>query len=122
MQKSLLDLLHAPPTLLPVDPLGTVILTEIDERIVLPHPRRRWERACIEVHQHTDGLWMWAVQFHLDSGCGSGYRVGPKWGRFAATRGDAIFHAAEEMREHLKRCHAPCKSKAVILEWLEALS
>lgn len=97
-QTSLLDLMRAPPIIRPVDPDGPVIQGEPDELLRLKHPRLAWDIARIELHRHDDGLWMWSV-----SVAGGGYRVGPKWGKFAATRDDALHHAAQELNKGMRR-------------------
>lgn len=98
-QASLLDLLRSPPVARPVDPDGPVVQGEPDETLTLPHPRMAWPLARIELHRHDDGLWMWSVS----SACTSSYKVGPKWGRFAQTRDDALFHAAQELLSAIGR-------------------
>jgi hypothetical protein len=102
-----------------VDPDGPVIQGKIDEVLTLPHPRLRWDRARIELHQHTDGLWMWATGYHDDGGSGGGYRVGPKWGNFAASRDDALFYACEEIRS---RTSGDSKALVAIRRWLDELA
>lgn len=92
MQLSLLDLMQPEPILRPVEPDGSVITGAVDITLRLPHPRLAWDLARIELHQHDDGLWMWSV--HI---CGAGYKVGPKWGKFAETQASATYHAASEM-------------------------
>lgn len=106
-QPSLLDMMRGAPIIRPVDPLGEVIQGDPDEVLRLKHSRLAWDITRIELHQHSDGLWMWSV-----SCAGGGYRVGPKWGKFAATRDDALHHAAQEliekMRGKLARADAGC--------------
>lgn len=109
---------RAPPIIRRADPDGPVIQGKIDEVLTLPHPRLRWARARIELHRHTDGLWMWAIGYHDDGGSGGGYRVGPKWGNFASTRDDALFYACEEMRD---RMHGESKALNAIRRWLDEL-
>lgn len=41
------------------------------------------------------GQWMWSVSWQIGTS-GSGYRVGPKWGRFAPTRAEALEEAQAE--------------------------
>lgn len=85
------------PVLAPVDPDGPVIQGAPDVTLRLPHPRLAWDLAVIELHEHEDGRWMWAV-----SGAGGGYKVGPKWGRFAATQEEAMRFAAIELHDKIK--------------------
>lgn len=100
-QLGLFDTLHAPPVILPVDRDGPVVQGDVDETLALPHPRLAWNRAEIELHRHDNGLWMWSASWHCDMG-GSSYRVGPKWGKFAETRDDALFYAVCEIRDRLR--------------------
>ncbi|MBT0780551.1 hypothetical protein [Paracoccus sp. pheM1] len=97
-QLSLFDALRQPPVMRPVEPSGTVVQGEIDETLTLPHPRLAWPLARIELHQHVDGLWMWSVSM-----AGGGYRVGPKWGKFAQSRDDARSYACDELLERCAR-------------------
>ncbi|WP_294138359.1 hypothetical protein [Sphingomonas sp.] len=110
---------RAPAIVRRVDPNGPVIQGKIDEVLMLPHPHLRWARARIELHRHTDGLWMWATGYHDDGGSGGGYRVGAKWGNFAKTRDDALFYACEEIRE---RATGDSKALAAIRRWLDDLA
>lgn len=80
-----------------VDPDGPVVQGEPHEMLTLPHPRLAWPLAEIQLHRHEDGRWMWGV-----TGAGGGYKVGPKWGKFAATRDDARRHAAAELLERIE--------------------
>jgi hypothetical protein len=114
---SLLDLMHAPPVVRPVDPDGAVIQGEVDETLTW-YGRRPWIRARIELHRHDDGLWMWAIDWRV-SGRGAGYRVGPKWGRFAETRADALFWA---VRELVGRLPEGDPDAARIRAWAESLA
>lgn len=99
MQMSLLDLMRQPAILRPVDPCGAVVPRGlIDEVLELPHPRLAWELARIELHRAPDGLWMWATGL-----CGGGYRVGEKWGHYAASRDDAAHHGAVEILASVER-------------------
>lgn len=117
-QLTLFDALHEPPVLLPVDPDGHVVQGDVDEFLFLPHPRLAWNHAEIELHRHDDGLWMWSASWHCDS-CGHGYRVGPKWGKFAQTRDDALFYAVREITSRLEGKDSPEAKQ--ILKWLASL-
>jgi len=118
MQLGLFDALHALPVIVPVDPDGPVVKGEVDEFLCLPHPRLAWNRAEIELHRHENGLWMWSASWHCDN-CGSSYRVGPKWGKFAETRDDALFYAVRELTAALEGKDTPEAKQ--ILEWAAAL-
>lgn len=52
----------------------------------------------IELARHTDGRYMWSTSFHTPTG-GQGYRVGPKWGKFANSPIEALQHARLEIAE-----------------------
>lgn len=117
-QLSLFDTLRTPAIRKPVEPNGRVLQGDPDVVFRLKHPRLAWDRARIELHQHTDGLWMWSASFHCDN-FGGGYRVGAKWGRFAQTRDDALFYAASEIEESLKG--KPGKDASLVLAWIVTL-
>jgi len=108
--------LRSPAILMPVIADGEVIQGDIDEILRLPHKRLAWDTATIELHQHTDGRWMWSTGWNLDWQ-GSGYRVGPKWGKFAETRDDALHYAKEE----LLRSVSDLDGAKAIVAWAEAL-
>jgi hypothetical protein len=115
----LLDLMRAPPIKRPCDPNGEVVRGEVDETLTLPHPRGGWHRARIELHRHTDGLWMWGTNVDAD-GYGGGYRVGPKWGNFAQTRDDALHWAVQEILDRLKNKTDPAAQN--IRDWAQGLA
>lgn len=117
IQPSLFDALHRPPVYRSIDPGGHVLQGDPDTTLILPHPRLAWGRARIELHPH-DGLWMWSASFGLDGG-GRGYRIGPKWGRFAETKDDALFYAIREIREGIER--DTCDASNAIRKWLDGL-
>ena len=75
--------------------------------------------VAIELAQHTDGLWMWATHTHFANG-GGGYRVGPKWGKFADTRDEALWAACYEIKERLAGKRDDPKVIAMI-DWLDEL-
>lgn len=90
---------HRPaPKLEPVDPDGPVIDGAPDVTYRLPHPKLAWDMAAIQIHQHEDGRWMWAVHT-----AGGGYKVGPKWGRFAESALTAASFAAAELLDWCDR-------------------
>lgn len=73
--------------------------------------------AAIELAQHTDGTWMWGISYCFADGCGGGYRVGPKWGKFADTRGEAIWAACRELKERI----AAGQHTEELVNWLDEL-
>ena len=123
-QFSFMDTLIPPPIRIdrPCDPNGPVIVSTADIAEVLEYTGKNISYFRIELHPHTDGLWMWGINYQVEWR-GSGYRVGPKWGKFAEDRDGALYHAREEMRERLHRLDP--KSSASVrngLAWLDSLS
>lgn len=116
-QASLFDVLHQPPVILPVKPNGDVVQGDVDTHLFLPHPRLAWHLAEIELHPH-EGLWMWSASFNCDNH-GSGYRVGPKWGKFAHSKSDALHHAVKELEERLDKKESSTAEQ--ILRWARSL-
>ena len=114
---NLLDLMRTPPIRKRVDPDEPVLLTSPDEELILPHPRMAWDSARIQLHQQTDGLWMWATSFGT-SQRGSGYAIGAKWGNFAETRDDALHWAIQELSGRLK---PEIPEEKRICTWLQTL-
>lgn len=100
-----------------VDADGPVVQDEIDHVFELPS-KLAWPTARIEIHRANNGYWMWAVQIQLSCGSGGGYRVGPKWGRFAVTRFDALFYACRELDERARhRTDEKDKDREAVLAW-----
>lgn len=82
----LVDLMQPPALVRPVEPDGAVVAGE--PHTVLrwqPNPKQHYRCAEIELHPADDGTWMWSASFCTGEG-GGGYKVGPKWGKFAADR------------------------------------
>lgn len=117
-QLDLFSALRGPKIVLPIDPDGHVVHGNIDEVLTLPHRGLAWNRADIELHRHVDGRWMWSTSFHIEDR-GGGYRVGPKWGKFAETRDDALFYAIEELSSRLDGYDT--KDARDIRAWMAAL-
>lgn len=63
-------------------------------------PGCRYGRAQIELAQHHDGRWMWGIDYRT-TWSGGGYHVGPKWGRFADCRVDAVREALAELADRV---------------------
>lgn len=76
--------------------------------------------AVIELHQHNDGRWMWSSSFNLSNGSGRCYKVGPKWGNFAASRSEAMVRAKREMLQEMGGSEA-CGSVSRIKSWMKEL-
>jgi hypothetical protein len=122
-QLSLFGSARPRPTLEPVDPDGSVVEGSIDVTLRLPHPRLAWDMAAIQLHQHEDSRWMWAIQ-HANGG----YQVGPKWGRFAPSQAAALTYAAGELLDWCDRTEAQGQTLSIttdqlnkIRAWAEAL-
>lgn len=106
----------------PVEPYGHVVQDDcLIERIEygahnLIGSTKGRKRAVpdieIEIAQHDDGLWMWGTSSMIRGGY-RGYRVGPKWGKFARTREDAIAAACNEIEAR--------NPEPPVLAWLESL-
>jgi hypothetical protein len=82
----------------------------------------RFSNASIQLCQHTDGLWMWSSSTYFMGG-GRTYRVGPKWGRFADTRDEALHAACDEIKEVVEGPSSPAPANTVgpIIRWLDSL-
>jgi hypothetical protein len=63
-------------------------------------------------------MWMWGWSFLIDNDRGGGYRVGPKWGKFAMSIEDAIYWACRELRQAIADGRNG-KSKKMIECWLD---
>lgn len=115
-QLSLFDSLRAPAIRRPVDPNGPVIQCNPTETVSLESKRFAWPHAKIELHVHIDGTWMWSASFQCGDH-GNSYRVGPKWGKFAESRDDALYYACVELRSRIaKESHSDAK---LIRAWIE---
>ncbi len=120
-----LDLFSSPPKAWPfkgdsvsVDPDGRVCTDdEIEEAIHLGD----WHVGLrIELAIHND-LWMWGSSFHTGtSGCG--YRVGPKWGKFAETRDEALSRAVTEVRKRATEQGGGEKIIKLVNAWQKGLT
>lgn len=121
----LLDLMVSPPIIKRCEPDGPVVQGEIETVLRLEHPKKlAWAQSRIEVHPHTDGTWMWSTSvstYGEDGQGGHSYRVGPKWGKFANTREDAIYWAAREIEEFINRKSTNDESIKRIRAWLAGL-
>ncbi|HEV7436126.1 MAG TPA: hypothetical protein VGO22_14795 [Pseudorhizobium sp.] len=117
-QLGLFDAVRRPPLIKKIDAYGSVLQAEPDHTFRLKHPRMAWDRARIEIHQHRDGTWMWSTRWQCESE-GGGYRVGEKWGKFAESREDALFYAAQEIEQRLSG--KVSADAALILKWTASL-
>jgi hypothetical protein len=116
----LLDLMRAAATIRPVDRDGSVIQSGVHEVLSLTRARSAMYLAEIELHEdRASGLWMWSTSWNTGAS-GQTYRVGPKWGKFADTREDALHWACVELRDRLAR--ETGKEVSDILKWLGGLA
>jgi hypothetical protein len=69
----------------------------------------------IEPARHGE-LWMWGTSFSTSTG-GSSYRVGPKWGKFAESRGDAVLQACDEIRKRAAGHSGGAKVVQLLNNW-----
>ena len=122
-QLSMFDIFEPPPALIieRVDPCGEVVRGQADETLTLPRKGNANPIAEIELHQHINGRWMWSTSHHLSNGSGGCYKVGPKWGKFAATRSDALRAAVDELIDHLGKREA-CRDIAPAIAWARTLT
>ena len=124
-QLSLFDAMRAPPIIRPVDPDGHVVQGRACHLFALWDQRTIVRQCQIEVHPTPDGLWMWSTNYNVGYG-GAGYKVGEKWGKFAATDEDALRFAVEELRFRLAEYRVNEKSETKIihkiLAWASALT
>lgn len=122
-QLSMFDLWTPPIAIMiePCDPFGAVIQGAADVTLTLPRKGNVNPIAEIELHQHTDGRWMWSTEHTLSNGSGGSYRVGPKWGRFAATKPDALSAAVNELIERVGK-RDRCKDIPAIIAWARGLA
>jgi len=99
-----------------VDPNGSVTKhPKVTHR--LSAPKNAMPIAVIQLHPHCDGRWMWGVSYTL-SHRGSGYQVGPKWGRFATSETEAKCCAIDELIRGIDG--AICDQSRKIREWTAA--
>lgn len=104
------------PNLEPVDPDGAVIEGAPDVTLRLPHPSLAWDLAALQLHEHEDGRWMWAV-----TTASGGYKVGQKWGRFASTQAEAMRFAAAELLDWCDRKEPGIETMIITSHQLRAI-
>lgn len=104
-----------------VDFCGSVCTDNQVETFRCTHPTMRRDLACIELAQHTDGQWMWGVQLNATNG-GFGWRVGPKWNRFAPTKSRARLEAIADLMLSLHKHGLTRQEVGKIQAWVRALS
>lgn len=117
---SLLDLMHAPPVVRQVERDGPVVKNP--EAVLSHYPRGvkcLWAYGEIQLHPHTDGSFMWATAWGI-AAHGSAYQVGSKWGHFAETKADALYHAQNELIKALSHFPDDADAKRII-SWARGL-
>lgn len=117
-QLSLLDLLGPQLLVRPVDPDGQVV-AKPDEEFTLVNGAATWERVRVQLHEAPEG-WMWGTSTAI-GGTGCSYQIGPKWGRFACSRDEALLFARQEVLAVCNRGPADAWSRRV-QRWVLALS
>ena len=116
-QLSMFSLFRPEPVRRAVDPQGMVISGRVHTVLRLANPKEPdWDIARVEIHPY-DGRWMWATAFSIDGQGGNGYRVGPKWGKFAASMEDAIYWAVQELQSAVAK-YGRSKHRDEIERWL----
>ncbi|MDP3458149.1 MAG: hypothetical protein Q8S09_02640 [Hyphomonas sp.] len=109
-----------PPIIRPIDVNGSVVKGEPLETLEHRDAKKVWLHAAIELHPHTDGLWMWSASLMGAEG-GRSYKVGPKWGKFAECRRDALFHAAAEILRGARDFDCGPRFSRSVRAWAEGL-
>ena len=100
-----------------VDPQGMVVSSRVHTVLRLAHPKEDGkDTARIEIHPH-EGRWMWSTAFCIDGQGSSGYRVGPRWGKFAASMEDAILWAVQELQANVSQ-YSQSRQRDDIQRWL----
>lgn len=125
------SLFCAPPavSIEPIDPAGTTVQDNSDIEFLTFGEFKLLGGKCvsqltIELSEHIDGRWMWGVNAYTGDWSG-GFKVGPKWGRFAVTRRDALIAAIEEMRAMVIERSKPSSTRFNLkdsLRWLDGLT
>lgn len=120
-QLDMFNLVVQGPEIRPVAPYGPVVDGPADITLRLEHPKMAWDIATIEVHRCQESRkWMWSTSFQTRDG-GGGYKVGPKWGKFALSTSDALHWAKDELFKRISG-RASVKEKSEITTWAEQLS
>jgi hypothetical protein len=116
-QLSMFPLLRPEADRAEVDLQGMVVSSRVHTVLRLAHPMEEGkDTARIEIHPH-EGRWMWSTAFCIDGHGGSGYRVGPRWGKFAASMEDAILWAVHELQANVSQ-YSQSRQRDDIQRWL----
>jgi hypothetical protein len=120
-QLNMFDLMVQASEIRPIDPYGPVVEGPADHTLRLEHPKMAWDIATIEIHRCQESRkWMWSTASHTRDG-GGGYKVGPKWGKFAPSASDALHWAKDELFKRIGG-RASAKEKLEIETWAAQLS
>ena len=104
--------------LIPKDPNGSLVDGKPDETIDFDTGDFIHPEAVIQLHQHTDGTWMWSTSVMVEK-MSWAYDVGDMWGNFALSRDSALTCAIEEIKKHL--VFHKCQASTGGLEWCDGL-
>lgn len=91
-------------------------LHQSPDRISMTAGRRA--AATIELGQHADGRWMWALSWR-EGFSGRAYCLAEKWGNFAPTRRAALDAAVAEGLHETRRAYSDCHT---VRAWLTSLN
>jgi len=97
-------------------------LADIDETLKLMRPHK-WAHGeagelplvSIELAPH-EGKWMWYSSLNSRNGAGQSAKALPKWGKFAASKREALLSAVDDVRNFIWRATEDEQSR--ICEWL----
>ena len=121
VQLDMFDLMVRAAEIWPVKPNGSVVKGTPDHILRLRHPKFASDIATIEVHRcRKSGKWMWSTAFHIHHS-GSGYKVGPKWGKFASSASDALHWAKAELCQGIHN-RASAEENLKIKAWAEQIA
>lgn len=82
------------------DPNGSVCIDDQIDKVINLGDRKTG--LSIELAKH-ENRWMWSASINTPwSFCG--YKVGPKWNKFADTPYKALVEAIDEIKERAKKC------------------
>ena len=104
--------------LIPKNPNGSLVGGKPDETLEFDTGEFVMPEATIQLHEHTDGRWMWSTSVMVESVVW-GYDVGAMWGNFAASRDEALSFAVGEIRSSL--FFHKCEASEGVLKWCAEL-
>ncbi|MFN7178358.1 hypothetical protein [Hyphomonas sp.] len=107
------------PLVTGIDGDGPVVAESACEVIGFRDPKRRYLHAEVLIHQQADHQWIWAICYGAEES-GGGYLPGPKWGKFAACREDALVFALDELTGRVRRGARATPFARKIIAWAQA--